>query len=236
MSHIDLYLHLLSPSRSQGRKEDAMVRSRNSTLRSKQQVREERSPKSMTRPSLLAKLSLGVLVGLVTIPSGAQRPIKVPSPHSTDFAALATPTDWGEISERLFEDLPLKITFKLTTSWIPGEAHSGSFRYRMTAVPERPFLADLARNPNLVKSEVASEFVQRVSRCNIHLLLNDVDGFKLRSILVPFSIGQDDKAHVGALLANDAVQMGSDEYRHFLGNDKASGSWTTSWACPDAPR
>src|ERR1035441_5519187 len=51
---------------------------------------------------------------------------------------LAKPIDWGEQYVRLFTDSNVLMTFKLATSWIPGQDHKGMFRYKIDISPKMP--------------------------------------------------------------------------------------------------
>jgi len=116
----------------------------------------------------------------------------------------------------------MKVKFSLKTSWIPEEGHKGMFRYRMVATVDAPAL---------YSAEEIQTLMQRVNHCSIFLSLQDVDGFELRKLTVPFSYGVDDDLRVNALFANTASQMDANEYRQFVGNSKQLGSWSISWDC-----
>jgi hypothetical protein len=140
------------------------------------------------------------------------------------LASLAKPADAGTYSSRLFGD-SRKMAFSLVTSWIPGEGHKGMLRYRMAVAPDNTAPQGGQPVPPLTPEET-SELVQRVYGCVIELNLFDSDDFLLRKIVVPLSLGVDDKDRVIALHANASVQMDADEYRKFL-----AGQWNISWSC-----
>jgi hypothetical protein len=120
----------------------------------------------------------------------------------------------------------MKVKFSLKTSWIPGEGHKGMFRYRMFATVD---------TPALYSDEEIETQMKRLNHCVVFLNLNDVDGFELRQLIVPFSNGVDKAARVKALYANTASQMDANEYRQLVGNSKQSGSWSISWDCSGEP-
>jgi hypothetical protein len=159
-----------------------------------------------------------------------------PQPTRTD--SLAKPLDWGIFSARLFSDSS-KISFTLSTSWIPGENQKGMLRYKAVAFPETSDSENQGKNGGwgAAGSEAEEKLMKRVSGCLITLQLYDADGFILRKIPVAFSRGVDDQARVNSLTANDAVQMDAHSYRDFAGTSKRSGGWNVSWDCgPEDPR
>jgi len=151
-------------------------------------------------------------------------------PTPTQTASLAKPLDWGIFAARLFSDSD-KISFRLETSWIPGENRKGMLRYKLSAFPEAAKM-----DMDSAEMEVAEKLMKRASRCLITLKLYDADGFILQKMAVPFSLGLDDQARVNSLSANDAAQMDGQSYRDFVGTSKRSGAWNVSWDCaPEDP-
>lgn len=150
-------------------------------------------------------------------------------------ASLSKPADMGATELRLFPDTR-KIKFKLITSWIPGEKRQGMFRYKLTALVNKPTHHfdestkgdEGADEPD--DSEPVAKLLERVSHCRIVLALYDKDDFILRQHVVPFIQGIDpEHARLSSLYANDAFQMESQEYRQFI----ASGTWSILWSdCP----
>jgi hypothetical protein len=142
--------------------------------------------------------------------------------------SLAKPIDWGYFTARLFSDTK-KVTFQLSTSWIPGEKQKGMLRYKMNVFldPTKP-----QGQADGEESSADEQLLRRIHACLITLNLYDVDGFVLRKIAIPLLQGVDDNAKLNSLYANDSVQMDASEYISFLGNSKASGSWSITWACP----
>jgi hypothetical protein len=136
---------------------------------------------------------------------------------------LAKPVDWGIFEARMFKKTESKVRFALQTSWIPGENHKGMFRYRISAMPDKP---------DAYSSETIEMLMEQVSHCAVMLNLYDADGFVLRELKIPFTYGVDDKAQLRNLVANTSSQMDANEYRQFVGNQTKSGSWAISWACP----
>ena len=181
---------------------------------------------------LFAKTRLFVLFLAVSLQASfvyAQTAKKSSGQTNQSTVSLAKPIDWGYFTASLFSDSK-KVTFQLATSWIPGEKQKGMLRYKVNAFP------DLSSEPKEAAHDtetVAQEeqLLRRVHGCMITLNLYDVDGFILRKIHVSFVLGVDDNAKVKDLNANESVQMDASEYRSFLGNSKASGSWNVSWAC-----
>jgi hypothetical protein len=116
----------------------------------------------------------------------------------------------------------MKVNFSLKTSWVPGEGHKGMFRYRMVATVD---------TEALYSAEEIDTLMKRVHNCSIFLSLQDVDGFELRELTVPFNYGISKDVRVHDLQANTASQMDADEYRRLVGNSKQSGSWSVGWDC-----
>jgi hypothetical protein len=153
------------------------------------------------------------------------------APDARQKVSLAKPIDWGTFTVRLFNDSN-KVTFQLSTSWIPGEKHKGLMRYKLKAFPEVTEGQTTATNPQ--KSTPDEALLEHVHACVISLHLYDSDGFMLRSINVSFTFGVDDQARLRGLSTNSSVQMDAQEYRQFVGSVNASGFWNVSWACaPD---
>jgi len=146
-------------------------------------------------------------------------------------AKLAKATDWGKFEVRLYKDVDAKITFTLRTSWIPGEAHRGMFRYQVAAFPSMPTISLSAKDPASSLADGTEKLMQRTHNWSIYLELNDIDGFVLRKMKIPFGYGVDDSARITSLSANGSAQMDASEYKSFLGTSKASGTWTISWDC-----
>jgi hypothetical protein len=139
-------------------------------------------------------------------------------------ASLAKPMNWGVFTTRIFPDSP-RVTFSLTTSWIPGENHKGMFRYRIAAIPERTAPPD-----GTINVEETAILLKHVHSCLIFLNLYDADDFILRKIAVPFGQGVDEQVRLQSLNANEAEQMDATDYRSFVGG----GSWNISWTgCSD---
>jgi len=130
----------------------------------------------------------------------------------------------------MFPDSP-KMSFKLTTSWIPGENHKGMFRYRMTAIPEQTFPPD-----GTVNLEETALLLRRVQRCSILLNLFDADDFVLRKIVVPFDRGVDEQMRLRSLTANDSGQMDANDYRSFIGGGPGTYLGRIALDCPDADK
>jgi hypothetical protein len=145
------------------------------------------------------------------------------STQQNQNVALAKPVDWGTAPPaRIFKDTEMKVNISLKTSWIPGEDHKGMFRYRMIAITD---------TPAIYSDQEIETLMNRVHSCSVFLVLQDVDGFQLRELMVPFGYGVDKDARLKSLYANTASQMDADEYRQFVGNSKQSGSWSISWDC-----
>jgi hypothetical protein len=144
-------------------------------------------------------------------------------------ASLSKAVDMGTSDQRMFEDDPRKIKFRLMTSWIPGEKHQGMFRYKMDAWVDNPKTDESATDK---PDESVEKLLKRISRCTITLELHDKDEFVLRRHAVPFIRGVDpEHARLNSLYANDIFQMDLQEYRQFLD----SGSWIILWDCGFAP-
>jgi hypothetical protein len=68
--------------------------------------------------------------------------------------------------------------------------------------------------------------MKRIEACTLYLRLYDSDGFLLRQIPMPLSIGVDDQGQEGSLEANSSEQMDASDYRQFI-----NGSWAIGWGC-----
>jgi hypothetical protein len=177
---------------------------------------------------------LAVLVLLVSSSLGVtQSPThsKTPPTPSTN-SLLAAPMEWHYFSTRMFQDSQVNIVFNLTTSWIPGPDHKGSFRFKMTAITQKPPSAEEQdKSPELYGPEATEKLLRRVNDCLIEMELYDTDGFLLRDVPIPFSFGMGGSGKVVTLSANNAVQMDAEEYKKFL-----FGSWVVTWTVPPRSR
>ena len=99
-------------------------------------------------------------------------------------------------------------------------------RYKLSAFSEAAKL-----DMDAAEVEAAEKLMKLVSPCLITLNLYDADGFILRKIPVPFSLGIDDRARVNSVNANDVAQMDGHSYRDFVGTSNRGGSWNVSWDC-----
>lgn len=163
----------------------------------------------------------------------AQSPQSESPQPKRSTASLAKPQDWVPIAVRLFKD-SRRVTFKLVTSWIPGEKHKGMMRYKLIAIREEADTGLPRVHPS--DAEASEELMKRVYGCFlIELILHDRDGFVLRKINVEFHRAVDDQARVQSLDANDSVQMDERDYREFIGTSARSGSFSVDWNCPESP-
>ncbi len=175
----------------------------------------------------VAAFSFALFIGTASLVQGQAG--KAPDARPT--VSLTKPIDCGTFTTRLFSDSN-KVIFQLSTSWIPGEKHKGLMRYKLKAFPEVTGSQTSATDRQ--ESTLDEVLLKRVHACDIFLHLYDSDGFMLRSINVSFTFGVDDQARVRDLFTNSSVQMDAQEYRQFVGNVNAPGSWNVSWACaPD---
>jgi hypothetical protein len=148
--------------------------------------------------------------------------------------SLAKPVDCGFFTARMFSDSE-KVSFALTTSWIPGEKHKGMLRYRLGVFPAHPD-PPTKEGGDAAIAESVEKLMNRVSRCSISANLYDADGFILRKVAVSLHLGFDDQARLHSLSANDSVQMDAQEYRSFIGTSEGrKGSWGVEWTCGSAP-
>jgi hypothetical protein len=170
---------------------------------------------------------------LVLFLSSSLMMAQAPTHKNSSLASpLAAPKDWPNFSTRMFQDAPLKIVFHLTTSWIPGPDHKGSFRFKLMAAPERAAsMEEQDKSPELYSPEATANLLQRVHDCIIEIELYDSDGFILRDVPIPFSLGMGSSGNLVALSANNAVQMDADEYKKFI-----VGSWIVTWTPDPLPR
>jgi hypothetical protein len=145
---------------------------------------------------------------------------------------LAPPMEWRYFSTRMFQDSQVNIVFNLTTSWIPGPDHKGSFRFKMTVTTKKPLSTEEQdKSPELYSPEATEKLLRRVNDCLIEMELYDTDGFILRDVAIPFSLGMGSSGKVVTLSANNAVQMDAEEYKKFL-----FGSWVVTWTVPPRSR
>jgi len=156
---------------------------------------------------------------------GGQASKKTSSSVQSDDA-LAKPLDGGLFTTRLAQAWQ-RVTFKLMTSWIPGENRKGMCRYKLEVSPEKSDPADTtATTSTASEAESTEELMTGVSKCRIFLNLYDSDGFILRKAEVLFTLGVDEKARLKSLWANDSLQMEAREYRQFV-----AGAWNVTWSC-----
>jgi hypothetical protein len=194
------------------------------------------------RCALKASFSLSLLFLSMTVPVLAQSIADAPKQSdksgqkngkiSTNATSvLARPFDLGSADYRLFRKDSRQVTFKLVTSWIPGENHKGMLRYKLTASPTPSTGSSAETNDDATNSpEAVEHFMNMVHGCTISLNLYDKDGFILRKHDVPFGFGNDAQAHVIALWANDSFQMDAADYRVWI-SEKVGGSWGIGWDC-----
>ena len=145
---------------------------------------------------------------------------------------LTSPMEWRYFSTRMFQDSQVNIVFNLTTSWIPVPDHKGSFRFKMTAITQKPASEEEQnKSPELYGAEATEKLLTRVDDCLIEMEIYDTDGFLLRDVPIPFSLGMGGSGKVVLLSANNAVQMDAEEYKKFL-----FGSWVVTWTVPPRSR
>ncbi len=173
------------------------------------------------------RLALVALLFLSCLANAQSFPLKKTSPASSN-SLLAAPMEWHYFSTRMFQDTSVNIVFNLTTSWIPGPDHKGSFRFKMMATTKKPLSTEEQdQSPELYGPEATEKLLRRVHDCLIEMELYDSDGFILRDVAIPFSLGIGTSGNLVALSANNAVQMDAEEYRKFIG-----GSWIVTWTVP----
>jgi hypothetical protein len=188
----------------------------------------------VNRTSKVLFLTFLFFVWMPCIAQTANTRKAVRQPSQSD--QLSRPIDWGEESVRLFTDSNVSVTFKLATSWIPGEDHKGMFRYRMSVSPKMPAtLAERIKDAEVDSAEKVERFILRVRACSLFLQLYDRDDFSLRSIFLQFQSNVDNQARINGLEANSAAQMDADDYRRFVGDASQAGNWKVSWTCPEKP-
>ena len=178
----------------------------------------------MQSRALLATLAFAIVPTLLFAQSGTND--KAPKAAKV---SLSKAVDMGISDQRMFEDDPRLVKFRLVTSWIPGEKHQGMLRYKMDGWVDKPKTDESAVDE---PDESVEKLLTRISRCTITLVLYDKDNFILRRHVVPFIRGVDpEHARLHSLYANDAFQMDAQEYRQFID----SGSWSILWSCGFAP-
>lgn len=178
-------------------------------------------------------LPLVMLFGatVACFPQAKQRPREPGNSARGSMASLAKGVDGGAFTAPLFSDSD-KVSFRLVTSWIPGEKHKGMFRYKLDVFPESAKPPDGKRNAAEV--DATEQLMKRVHRCAIILNLFDSEGFILRKITVRLGFSVDDDGRVIGLSTNDSAQMDAQDYRNFVGSSPAGGgSWNVSWVCPN---
>jgi hypothetical protein len=103
--------------------------------------------------------------------------------------------------------------FTVQTSWIPGEARKGFFRYQITAGPNTPTADD-------------SAYIEKLHACDFAIRLYDNGGFLLRRIPVVFIRNVDNDGKYTSISSNDIEQLDLIDYKAFL-----KGSWEMDWQC-----
>jgi hypothetical protein len=180
-----------------------------------------------------------MFISIAWLPSFAQEPatgetqqVVTQYPPVMQNEELSKPINWGQKSVRIFRDSNILLNFKLATSWIPGEDHEGVFRFKLSAFPKIPTAqAQQLNEKNPDTSEELEKFIARAHTCTFGLLLNDADGFLLRSISLSFmNVSDDGNAQLIGLMDNSSDQMAAAEYQRFVGTDKAKGSWQVTWS------
>jgi len=181
----------------------------------------------------LMLLSIASLPGFAQDPAnGEPQQIVTQFPPPAQYQVVAKPIDWGQKSVRIFRDSNILMSFKLTTSWIPGQDHVGLFRFKLSAFPKiPPAQAQQISEKNLDTPGETERIVARARTCKFSVMLNDADGFLLRSIPVSFmNVSDDGNGQIVGLMDNSSDQMDADEYLRIAGTDKAKGSWQVTWS------
>jgi hypothetical protein len=138
-------------------------------------------------------------------------------------ADLAAVADWQSYTPPILPDPAPKVSFHLQTSWIPGDQHRGTFRYRLNGAIFASAM-ERAKSPESYTPASIATTIKQIHACDITLVMYDRDGFVLRKIAVPFAYGVNEQSEIISLSSNDATQMDVSEYRRF-------SSWTLSWSC-----
>jgi hypothetical protein len=164
---------------------------------------------------------------LAQAPSKIQRPSsKEPAPGITWEKFLAYSEDWASYSAKIVGGSQVSITFRMTTSWIPGADHQGLLRYKLTAAPDiYATLKAPSQYPEVASPAKVETFVKRLGQYRMQIVFSDKDGFVDRKIPVNFIFGVDDDGHITSLMANDGAQMSMEEYKQLL----TQGGWVISW-------
>jgi hypothetical protein len=173
-----------------------------------------------------------ILVSITSLPGIAQNQATgMTQQPATQYEAIARPIDWGQKSLRIFKDSNMLINFRLVTSWIPGADREGVFRFRLSAFPKIPASqAEAIHQKNLDTPDGLENFLSHASKCNFGLMLNDSDGFLLRTVPLSFvNIADGENAQVTGIMDNSSDQMNADEYLKFVGSGEAKGTWQVSW-------
>jgi hypothetical protein len=183
----------------------------------------------MNRVATMALIAFCPLA-LAQVPNNSARPsAKIVSPNISWEKFLAAPSEWRSYSARIVANSQVSITFRMTTSWIPGPDHKGTLRYKLTAAPDLfTTLKSPSLYPEVANQEKIESFVKRLGDYRMSIVFYDKDGFVDRKIPIDFAYGVDDSGSVSSLLANDAVEMGMDDYKGLL----TQGSWIISWLDP----
>lgn len=123
------------------------------------------------------------------------------------------PHDLPCISLPVLESPAPMTEFCLTTSWIPGKDHKGSFRYMLDAF-------GMGLPP-----EERPAHIERLEKLDFTLNLYDQHDFILRRIPVFFAIGVSPEGLVSNFQLNDAEQMDQSEYKNFVDGGKFGFTW-----------
>ncbi len=181
----------------------------------------------------LMMLSIASLPCLAQAPaSGDPQSVVTQFPPPAQNQAPDKPIDWGQKSVRIFRDSSMLMNFKLATSWIPGQDGIGLFRFKLSAFPKIPSAqSQQIQGKDWSSPEDLERLVARAHMCRIGLLLNDGDGFLIRSIPLSFiNVSDDGNGEIVGLIDNSSDQMDAGEYLRFVGTDRGKGSWQITWS------
>ena len=180
----------------------------------------------MNRAVALVLLALCPLALAQATSKGAHSAAKYAAPNFSWEKFLAPPSEWNSYSAKIVPKSQVSITFRMTTSWIPGHDHKGALRYKVTATPDLfAAMKTPASYPEVATPERVDSFVKRLGDYRMEIVFYDKDGFVDRKVPLNFGFGVDGDGHITSLFANDAVDMAMDEYKSLL----LQGSYSINW-------
>jgi hypothetical protein len=133
---------------------------------------------------------------------------------------------WAPSQERVFSNDPRKADVSVKSLWHPSSAQFGDLLYQVKIEAEGPKTA--------VARKAKSQFLVRLSHCDLFINIADADSFRILTIPIELSSAIDDTTgYTVSLSANSSFSMKVSDYRRFRGEGtNVQGAWSLSIACP----